>query len=172
MNTLTTLKSTTLAIALAFGVSSMQAVAFDTDAIQDGQAPLAAEFKTLDANANDQLTQSEAGADKLFTAAHFKKADVDANGTLSQEEYANYKSTAQKKVVKRVASDSFITSKIKADLLAEKGLKSTQISVKTYKGEVILSGFVDDELSKQKAETIVSKIEGVKSVKNSLVVKS
>jgi len=34
-----------------------------------------------------------------------------------------------------------------------------------------LSGFVDDELSKIKAETVVSKIEGVKSVKNSLEVK-
>ena len=65
-----------------------------------------------------------------------------------------------------------ITSKAKAELLAEKDLKSLQISVKTYKGAVILSGFVDDELSKVKAETIVSKIDGVKSVKNSLVVKS
>ena len=57
-------------------------------------------------------------------------------------------------------------------VLAEKDLKSLQISVKTYNGAVILSGFVDDEISKLKAETIVSKIDGVKSVKNSLVVKS
>jgi hyperosmotically inducible periplasmic protein len=172
MNTLSTLKSTTLAIALAFGVSAMPAAAFDTDAIQDGQAPLAAEFKKLDVNANEQLTQTEASGDKLFTANHFAKADIDANGTLSQQEYATYKSSAQQKVVKRVASDSVITSKAKAELLAEKDLKSLQISVKTYKGDVILSGFVDNEISKQKAETIVSKIEGVKSVKNSLVVKS
>lgn len=172
MNTLSTLKATTLAIALAFSVTSITAMAFDTDEVKDGQAPLTAEFKKLDTNSNELLTQAEASSDKLFTANHFAKADIDNDGTLNQEEYANYKSGAQKKVVKRVASDSVITSKAKAELLAEKDLKSLQISVKTYKGEVILSGFVDDELSKVKAETIVSKIDGVKSVKNSLVVKS
>lgn len=172
MNALSTLKLTTFAVALAFGVSASQAIAFDTDAIKDGQAPLAAEFKKLDTNANDQLSQTEASGDTLFTANHFVKADTNSNGTLSQEEYATYKSTVQQKVVKRVASDSVITSKAKAELLAEKDLKSLQISVKTYKGDVILSGFVDNEISKQKAEVIVSKIEGVKSVKNSLVVKS
>ena len=172
MKILLTLKSTTLAIALAFGTNSLTAMAFDTEEVKDGQAPLAAEFKKLDVNSNALLTQAEAGGDKLFTAKHFAKADIDNDGTLNQEEYANYKSSAQKVVVKRVATDSLITSKAKAELLAEKDLKSLQISVKTYKGEVILSGFVDDEMSKLKAETIVSKIEGVKSVKNSLVVKS
>ncbi len=172
MKTLSTLKSTTFAIAMAFGVASMQASAFDTDAIQEGQAPLAEEFKKLDINANASLTLDEAGSDKLFNANNFTKADIDADGVLNQDEYTNYKSTAQKKVVKRVVSDSTITAKAKAELLAERGLKSTQISVKTYKGQVILSGFVDDELSKVKAETIVTKIEGVNSVKNSLVVRS
>ena len=172
MNTTSSLKSATLIIALAFGVTSMQATAFDTDAIQEGQAPLAEEFKKLDINTNASLTLDEAGNDKLFTADHFAKADIDANGVLNQDEYTNYKSTVQKKAVKRVVSDSSITTKAKTELLAEKGLKSTQISVKTYKGQVILSGFVDDELSKVKAETIVTKIEGVNSVKNSLVVRS
>ena len=172
MNTLSTLKATTLAIALAFGVTSITAMAFDTDEVKDGQAPLTAEFKKLDTNSNQLLTQAEAGNDKLFTANHFAKADIDNDGTLSQEEYANYKSGAQKVVVKRVASDSLITSKAKAELLAEKDLKSLQISVKTYKGKVILSGFVDNEAAKVKAEEVVSKIEGVKSVKNSLEIRA
>ena len=172
MNTTSSLKSATVIIALAFGVTSMQATAFDIDAIQEGQAPLADEFKKLDINANTSLSLDEAGNDKLFTPDHFAKADIDVNGVLSQDEYTSYKSTAQKQVVKRVVSDSSITAKAKAELLAEKGLKSTQISVKTYKGQVILSGFVNDELSRVKAETIVTKIEGVNSVKNSLVVRS
>ena len=172
MKTLSTLKSTAAAIALAFGVTSFTVMAFDTDEVKEGQAPLAAEFKKLDTNSNALLTQTEARRDKLFTQKHFAKADIDNDGTLNQSEYADYKSGAQKVVVKRVVSDSVITSKAKAELLAEKDLKSLQISVKTYKGAVILSGFVDDELSKVKAETIVSKIDGVKSVKNSLVVKS
>ena len=172
MKALSTLKLTTLAIVLAFGATSIQAVTLDSDSVQDGQQPLAAEFKKLDTNSNELLTQAEASNDKLFTKKHFAKADTDNDGTLNQQEYANHKSSAQKKSVKRVASDSVITSKAKAELLAEKDLKSLQISVKTFKGEVILSGFVDDEISKLKAETIVSKIDGVKSVKNSLVVKS
>ncbi len=166
-----TLSTMTLAIALAFGVTSMQALALD-EAAQEGQAPLAAEFKKLDANSNDLLSQAEAGNDKLFTANNFAKADIDNDGTLDQNEYANYKSNTQKKVVKRVASDSVITSKAKANLLAERGLKSFKISVETYKGEVILSGFVDNEAAKTQAENVVSKIDGVKSVKNSLVVRS
>lgn len=172
MNITTPLKSATFAIALAFGATNMQAFAYDAETLQENQAPLAAEFNKLDTNSNQNLTRVEAAKDKLFTAKHFENADIDRDGTLNQEEYANYKSASQQKVVKRVASDSVITSKAKAELLAEKDLKSLQISVKTYKGDVILSGFVDDEISRVKAETIVSKIEGVKSVKNSLVVKS
>ncbi len=171
MNKTSTLKSATLVMALAFGATTMQAVAFDTDNVKEGQVPLATEFKKLDADSNTLLNETEAGKDKLFTQSNFVEADIDSDGTLTHEEYASYKSEDQKTKLKRVASDSLITSKIKTDLLAERELKSTQISLKTYKGEVILSGFVDDELSKQKAEVIASKIAGVKSVKNSLVVK-
>ena len=163
----------TLSIAMLLGVTSITAMAFDVNEVQDGQAPLAAEFKKLDINSNDVLTRYEAKKDKLFARkAAFAKADVDKDGTLNQEEYANYKSAAQKVVVKRVVSDSVITSKAKADILATEGLKSLQISVETHKGEVILSGFVDSEAAKTKAGEVVSKIEGVKTVKNSLEVKS
>ena len=166
-------KLSTLSIAMLLGVTSVTAMAFDVNEVQDGQAPLAAEFKKLDINSNDVLTRYEAKKDKLFAKkAAFAKADVDKDGTLNQEEYANYKSAAQKVVVKRVVSDSVITSKAKADILATEGLKSLQISVETHKGEVILSGFVDSEAAKTKAGEVVSKVEGVKTVKNSLEVKS
>lgn len=176
MKTLSTLKPTTLAIILAFAAISMQTVALDADSVansvEDGRFTLETEFKKLDTDSNALLSQAEFSNDKFFTKGHFVKADIDNDGTLNQEEYVNHKSGAQKQAVKRVASDSAITSKAKAGLLAEKDLKSLQISVKTFNGAVILSGFVDDEISKLKAEKIVSKIDGVKSVKNSLVVKS
>ena len=170
MNKTTTLKSATLIIALAFGATAMQALALDN--AKQEQAPMAGEFKKLDVDSNTLLNQMEASKDKLFKEANFAEADIDADGTLDNNEYANYKSEDQQTRVKRVASDSLITTKIKAELLAERDLKSTDITVKTYKGEVILSGFVADEMSKQKAEAITSKIGGVKMVKNSLVVKS
>lgn len=172
MKTINKLKAATLTISLAFGATSLNAVAFDTDAVKDGQSPLAAEFTKLDTSANGLLTPEEASKDKLFTAKHFAKADVDNDGTLDQNEYTTYKTVAQQKLVNRVVDDSVITSKAKAEILATEDLKSLQISVKTYKGEVILSGFVDNQAIKDKAEQVFAKIDGVKSVKNSLEIKS
>lgn len=172
MKTLNVLNTTTLALAFTLGVSAVQAMAFDTDEIKANQTPLAAEFTKLDMNANSTLTHAEAKKDKLFTKKHFAKADVDQDGTLTQDEFSNYKSAEQKKAVELVVDDSVITTKAKAEILATKGLKSLDISVETHKGEVILSGFVDNQAAKTKAEQVVAKIEGVKSVKNSLEVKS
>lgn len=176
MKTLSTLTSITCGIALVFGVINMQAFALDADAVansvEDVRFSLETEFKKLDTDSNAQLSQAEFSKDKFFTKGHFERADTNDDSTLNQQEFIDYKSGAQKQAAKRVALDSMITSKAKAALLAEKGLKSFQVSVKTFNGAVILSGFVDDELSKIKAETVVSKIDGVKKVKNSLVVKS
>lgn len=66
------------------------------------------------------------------------------------------------------ASDSVITTKVKAALLAEKGIPSTAITVETYKGVVLLSGFVDSADVIERAGTVLAKVGGVKSVKNSL----
>ncbi len=69
------------------------------------------------------------------------------------------------------ASDSAITTKVKAALLADKGIPSTAITVETYKGVVQLSGFVDSADVIKRAGTVVAKVGGVKLVKNSLGVK-
>jgi hyperosmotically inducible periplasmic protein len=79
---------------------------------------------------------------------------------------------AEQSSVGTVVDDSIITTKAKASLLADQELKSLQISVETHQGEVILSGFVDSEEAKMKAEQVVTAIGGVKSVNNSLVVKN
>lgn len=80
--------------------------------------------------------------------------------------------TPSKRSVGMVIDDSIITTKAKAEILGTKELKSLQISVETRQGNVILSGFVDNEAVKMKAEEVVSKIEGVKSITNGLEVKS
>jgi hyperosmotically inducible protein len=43
--------------------------------------------------------------------------------------------------------------------------------VETHKGEVLISGFVSEAALKSKAEQLVASVEGVKSVKNAIVVK-
>ncbi len=67
--------------------------------------------------------------------------------------------------------DSVITTKVKAAILDEPSLKVFQISVKTYQGVVQLSGFVDSAQSAKKAGEVAGRVEGVKEVKNDLVVK-
>ncbi len=67
--------------------------------------------------------------------------------------------------------DSVITTKVKALLANDDFFKSFQISVETYKGVVQLSGFVNSQQAVNKAGEIVRTVQGVKSVKNDLIVK-
>jgi hyperosmotically inducible periplasmic protein len=158
-----------LIIALAFASASLQAYAFGTAEDVDKTAYSDA-FKAMDVNHDGTLDKSEVKKDKLFSR-HFSAADKDHDGTLDQEEYSNYRTRAEQKNVKRVASDSLITSKIKGKLLKDEGLKSMHVSVETHQGVVLLSGFVTKEEQIQLAEKIAAETEGVKSVKNSLILK-
>jgi osmotically-inducible protein OsmY len=67
--------------------------------------------------------------------------------------------------------DSVITTKVKAAIFDEATLKTLQINVETFKGEVQLSGFVDSAQSVKKAGEVAGSVKGVVSVKNNLVVK-
>lgn len=67
--------------------------------------------------------------------------------------------------------NSVITAKVKAEILDDPMLKVFQINVETFKGEVQLSGFVDSAAAAARAEEITRRVQGVTSVKNSLVVK-
>lgn len=67
--------------------------------------------------------------------------------------------------------DSVITTKIKSLLAADDFLKSFQISVETYQGVVQLSGFVDSQQAVNRAGEITRNVQGVKSIKNNLIVK-
>ncbi|ASX26734.1 BON domain-containing protein [Candidatus Williamhamiltonella defendens] len=67
--------------------------------------------------------------------------------------------------------DTVITTKVKAALLAEKNLQSTEINVETFKGKVQLSGFVSSRQAIQHAIKVASGVSGVKSVSNKMQVK-
>ncbi len=68
--------------------------------------------------------------------------------------------------------DAAITSKIKARLLEDQAMRGFQVKVDTYRGHVILSGFVNQASQIQEAVRIAKSVRGVVSVRNSLVVKS
>jgi hyperosmotically inducible protein len=68
-------------------------------------------------------------------------------------------------------TDSYITTKVKAELASDSATPSRHISVKTKDGVVALTGTVDSADQKQKAEEDVRSVKGVKDVVNSLEVK-
>ncbi|HEY6872561.1 MAG TPA: BON domain-containing protein [Geobacteraceae bacterium] len=80
-------------------------------------------------------------------------------------------STQKRESTGQYVDDSTITTKVKAAIFSEPGLKTLQITVNTYKGVVQLSGFVDSEQKAKKAGELAGNVAGVTEVKNDLVVK-
>lgn len=68
--------------------------------------------------------------------------------------------------------DAAITSEIKARILEDRTLQGFQIKVDSYRGHVLLSGFVDQASQIAGVVRIARTTPGVVSVRNDLVVKS
>lgn len=66
---------------------------------------------------------------------------------------------------------STITAKVKAAIFDDKTLKVYDINVETFKDVVQLSGFVNSAEIKGRAGVVASRVSGVQSVKNDLIVK-
>jgi len=71
----------------------------------------------------------------------------------------------------QVVDDASITAQVKAELLADKDVSGMAVSVKTFEGEVVLTGAVDTAAQRNKAEQIAAKAQGVKRVKNLIKLK-
>lgn len=67
--------------------------------------------------------------------------------------------------------DTVITSNVKTALLADAAIKSMDISVVTVRGEVQLSGVVDNQAQIDQATQLATNIVGASSVKNDLRIK-
>jgi osmotically-inducible protein OsmY len=67
--------------------------------------------------------------------------------------------------------DTVLTSKVKTAIFNDPSLEVLDINVKTFKGVVQLSGFVDSEKAANKAVDRARAVNGVKMVNNSLIVK-
>jgi len=67
--------------------------------------------------------------------------------------------------------DSVITTKVKAAILGEPGLKVAEINVETFKGVVQLSGFVNSREDMDAAVKVARNVNGVTSVKNDMHLK-
>ena len=80
-------------------------------------------------------------------------------GSATEESTGNY------------IDDSAVTARVKSALLTEKSLKSSAISVETFKGRVQLSGFLSSTAEVNKAVSVTKAVKGVKTVENDLIVK-
>lgn len=67
--------------------------------------------------------------------------------------------------------DATVTGRVKTALLADPDIKSFDISVLTFKGEVQLTGFVNSQNQIDMATKLASAAEGASSVKNELMIK-
>lgn len=68
--------------------------------------------------------------------------------------------------------DAAITAKVKTAIMAEPGLKATEINVDTKDAVVTLTGTVPSAPLKDRAKEIASSVSGVRSVQDNLVTQS
>ena len=70
-------------------------------------------------------------------------------------------------------SDAALTAKVKSAIATDVGARTAAaINIETHRGVVQLTGFVDSREQAAKAEGAAKKVEGVRSVKNDVRIKS
>ncbi|MCF8160241.1 MAG: BON domain-containing protein [Polaromonas sp.] len=78
--------------------------------------------------------------------------------------------TRDQQTVGAYIDDTTITTQIKSRFFEDKAVAGTAISVETLNGTVLLSGFAKNAAEKSTAESIARKVNGVKSVRNEIIV--
>ena len=80
-------------------------------------------------------------------------------------------SSPKKETTAEYIDDSYLTTKVKAAILRDPTLKSSEINVETYKGAVQLSGFVNSRADINRAVEVTRTVRGVKAVRNDMQLK-
>jgi len=124
------------------------------------------DYLRLDRNRDGYISKVEALADQEVHK-RFAAFDRDRDGRLSEAEHG----AAMEDNERRILSDAVITARVKAALLAEKGIPSLSISVDTYEGQVHLSGFVKAPDIVSRAGRVSATVSGVRSVHNNIGVR-
>lgn len=133
---------------------------------EPGGGPRAAEFAALDRNRDGYVTRIEALGEQEIHK-RFAQFDADKDRQLSLGEYL----AAREDIDKRAQRDAALTARVRAALIAERGIPWTGISVETYEGGVELTGFVPAPDMVSRAGRITAGVSGVRTVYNNLAVK-
>lgn len=97
--------------------------------------------------------------------------DTMLNKAESTADSAGKKIDSSATQVGNFMDDSALTAKVKAALVDDSAIKSTDISVKTDKSVVTLSGFVESQSQAEQAVSVAKGVEGVTSVSDKLHVR-
>jgi hyperosmotically inducible protein len=130
-----------------------------------------AEIKSLDVKVETRkgavqlsgFVDNQAQADRAIAAAR------QVEGVKSVENGITLKEG--KATVGNDVDDGIITTKVKSALLADPNVKSFDIAVATRKGEVQLSGFVDNQAQIDQAVAVARGVEGVTGIGNQMSLK-
>lgn len=80
--------------------------------------------------------------------------------------------TATRESTGEYLDDAAITAKVKTSLLGDPMVSGFAISVETFRGRVILSGFVSSQTQIDRAVALAREVSGVREVQSVLVIKS
>lgn len=116
---------------------------------------------TLEGAASDSNAKSLAES-LAKTVEGVKSVDNNLTTPSSSENAAKTKNAVAK--TERVATDSWITTKVKSEILADSVSKGFEVSVKTMHGVVVLEGMLASQDAIDHVKDIAGKIKGVKSV--------
>jgi len=126
-------------------------------------------IKVTTTNGVVTLTGSALGADSKSAAEELAKEvngvkSVDDELVTPASQGSAHKAMA---TTERVGSDSWITTKVKSEIMADSVSKGFKVSVKTVNGVVMLSGVLPNDDAVAHVKDLAEKVEGVKSVKAS-----
>ena len=127
-------------------------------------------FRGLDRDGDGFLSRDEVREVRGYERA-FEEADDNRDGRLSADEFVKAESIRERQTVGKAIDDTVLTAEVKAALLRERGIKSTDVKVESSQGRVFLSGFVDTEDQKKRAASVAARVEGVREVRDGLNVR-
>ena len=76
--------------------------------------------------------------------------------------------TEEKRAVGEFVDDAALTARVKTALVKADGVNANAINVNSYRGEVILSGFVASRDMIDRAASVARNVAGVQTVRNDL----
>ena len=104
---------------------------------------------------------------RIFLSAALAATAVALSGCASDKQPETKRTTGE------FTSDAALTAKVKSAIATDVGARTAAaINIETYRGVVQLTGFVNSREQATKAEAAAKKVEGVRSVKNDVRIKS